>query len=388
MIKSPSLLSTAYCSLLLSFDKLQDPRVIGLTTYPMDEILFAVLCGVLCGCDDFEEIQLFTEDHIDYLRQYFPYKNAIPKEAWLTRIFSLIDGDAFEQCFVKWLSMLQKDLYGVIAIDGKTLRGSKHKNRKAIHIVSAFMHERGIIVGQKKVSDKSNEITAIPVLLDEINIAGSIVTIDAMGCQKKIVEKIVEKKADYVLSLKGNQGKLHDDIEKFFLRHEGLKFEGRGYEFGTSEETDAGHGRVETRKVTVIDDISWLTFDHPDWKNLTSVAMVESTRFMKGKEAGETTEKRYYISSLPADASIIGKAIRSHWSVENNLHWVLDVTFNDDKCTSRKDHAPLNFGIIKRIAFNLLKLEKTKMSIKCKRKKASWNDEFLTKVLTSCHSNI
>jgi predicted transposase YbfD/YdcC len=388
MIELSNILSNIFFSFIESFSRLEDPRVEGLTTYPMDEILFGVLCGILCGCDDFEEIALFGKDNIEYLRKYFPYKNGMPKEAWLTRIFSMIDGDRFEKCFVSFLSSLKPTLKVVIAIDGKTLCGSRHKNRKAIHIVSAFMHEEGIIVGQKKVSEKSNEITAIPLLLDEINIEGCTVTIDAMGCQKNIAAKIIEKKADYVLSLKGNQGNLHEEIERFFSRHKGCNFKNRGYEFDISEETDAGHGRIEVRKVVAIDDINWLTFNYPDWDGLTSIAMVESTRIMKGKEVPATTEKRYYISSMKANAKKIGKAIRAHWSVENNLHWVMDVAFNEDKCRSRKDDAALNFGIIRRAAFNMLKMENTKMSIKCKRKKASWDCEYLTKVLTSYQSSI
>ena len=381
MTKATSITKELFFSFLISFGNLPDPRVDGCITYPMDEILFAVLCGVICGCDDFEEIELFCQDNLEYLRKYLPYKNGIPKEAWLTRLFSKIDGKEFEKCFVKWLTSFQKDLKGNIAIDGKTLRGSRDGDKKAIHVISAFVHEEGVIVGQKKVEDKSNEITAIPELLDQLELNGNIVTIDAIGCQKAITQKIIKKKGDYILSLKENHSKLHQEVKRFFEYHQGLDFKGSGYEFSLSEETDAGHGRIEIRKVVAIDDISWLTYDKPEWKSLKSLIMLESIRIKKTKDFPQTSERRYYLSSLKADAHKMGHAIRGHWSIENNLHWVLDVSFNDDKCRSRKDHAAINFAIIKRSVFNMLKREGSKLSIKCKRKKASWDCEFLTRVL-------
>ncbi len=212
------LFGTAYCSFLICFEELEDPRISSLVTYPLDEILFATLCSVIAGCDDFEEVVLFAHDHLSYLRKYFSYDHGFPKEQCLIKLFSRIDGDHFEQCFNKWLSKTVEHVKGVIAIDGKTIRGSGHKGRKALHIVSAFMHENGLLIGQKKVNDKSNEITAIPELLDSLEIKGAIVTLEAMGCQKKIAAKIIEKEADYILSLKNNHGTLYDDVSRVFTR--------------------------------------------------------------------------------------------------------------------------------------------------------------------------
>jgi len=384
MTKSENIINKTHITFLISFGQLKDPRVPGLVKYPLDELLFGVLCALICGCDDFEEIELFVDENLEYLRKYFPYKHGFPKEAWLSRLFSMINSAEFEQSLMKWLSYIQRDLKGVIAIDGKTVRGSKSANKKPIHIISAFLHERGLIIGQKKVEEKTNEITAIPTLLDQINIEGSIITIDAMGCQKKIADKIIEKKADYVLSLKDNHANFLADVEKFFSFHEKFNFKERGYDFEIFEENDAGHGRVERRKVITTSDISWLKIDHPDWKGLTSITMVESSRFIKNKNLSETIERRYYISSLPSNAKTIANAIRSHWSIENNLHYLLDVAFYDDKCRSRKDHASLNFAIMRRIAYNIIKLDKsTKRSIKCKRKKAGWSNAYLTTLLNN-----
>ncbi len=373
--------SKAYSSFIICFGSVEDPRVSALVTYQFEEILFATLCGVIAGCDDFEEVVLFSNDHLTYLRRYFPYTNGFPKEQCLIKLFSRIDGDNFERCFNKWLSKTINHIKGVIAIDGKTIRGSGHKDRKALHIVSAFIQEQGLILGQRKVNDKSNEITAIPELLDNIDVKGTIVTLDAMGCQKKIAAKIIEKEADYVLALKNNHGSLYDDVTRFFARHEALNFSNRGYVFEIDKITDADHGRIESRKIVMLSDVSWLTFDHPQWSNFKSIIMIDSTRMHKNKDTRGSSEKRYYISSLDCDAKKAAKAIRAHWSVENNLHWVMDVTFNEDKCTTRKDNAPLNFAIIKRVAFNMLKMNTTKMSLKNKRKKASWDPDFLTKIL-------
>lgn len=356
--------------------EIEDHRIIGMVIYPLDEVLLATLVGVLCRADDFDEIELLSQEHLGWLRQFLPFKYGIPQAQTFRKIFRLLDPQALEKAFASWVADLQKQISGVVAIDGKTLRGSKHdaSGKGALHLVSAYAHEAGVVIGQRAVDAKSNEITAIPELLNSLVLNGAIVTIDAMGTQKDIAAKIRERNADYLLALKGNQGTLHDDAKDFFNDPV------LSADCPVHSDTDLGHGRIEQRVCRVADARPWLTERHPDWTELNTIAEIRSTR--TNKKTGEvSTETRLYISSLPPSPEVIGAACRSHWSVENNLHWQLDVTFREDECRTRKDHAPLNFAIIRHVVLNMLKREPTKMSLKRKRLKAAVNPEFREKLL-------
>ena len=273
----------------------------------------------------------------------------------------------------------------MIAIDGKTLRGSSHKKggKAAIHMVSAFAARQRLVLGQVKVADKSNEIVAIPALLDMLAIEGAVITIDAMGCQRDIAKKIVDKKADYVLALKGNQGTLREDVELFATEQKANGFEDT--KVSSHKTVDGDHGRIETRTYTVIHDVAWLQERH-NWPGLKGVVMVESTREIPGSSPATDKierETRFYITSLVWLAHQMGPVIRSHWSVENSLHWVMDMIFRDDECRIRTDHAPANFTTIKHMAHNLIRRAPGKDSFRLKRKVAAWDDEFLASLIAA-----
>jgi predicted transposase YbfD/YdcC len=267
---------------------------------------------------------------------------------------------------------------GVIAIDGKTVRrsGNKRSGKAAIHIVSAFAARQRLVLGQATVAEKSNEIIAIPKLLDMLAIEGAIITIDAMGCQREIAKKIIDKKADYVLALKGNQGSLQKDVEVFAAEQKAKGF--ADTEISRDTTIDGDHGRIETRTTTVIHDVGWLQERHA-WAGLSAVVMIESRREISGKTE---TETRFYITSLIMVAALLGPVVRSHWSVENSLHWVLDMVFRDDECRVRTEHAPANFATIKHMAQNLLRNAPGKSSLRSRRKAAGWDDDFLASLVT------
>ena len=358
------------------FKEVPDHRINRRKLHSVEEILLLTFCGVVGGCDSWNDIELFGKTKLTYLRSYLPYKHGICSDDTLRRFFRALDPAVFEACFIKWVRSLQIELKDkVVAIDGKTSRRSYDGENRPMHLVSAFVSEVGISLGQLKTEDKSNEITAIPELLSVLDLEGAIVTIDAMGCQTKIVEKIVEKQADYVIGLKGNQGTLNDDVRLWFENKP------KGCTFEVDTDVDKGHGRLETRQCTITQDIEWLRQQHPDWKKFRSVIEIESHRQEKEKC---TVEKRYYISSLPADPNKAANAVREHWGVENKLHWVLDVVFNDDQCRIRKGNAPRNIAIVKKTVLNLLQIIKKTMprvSLKAMRKLAGWENGFLDTVL-------
>ena len=275
-----------------------------------------------------------------------------------------------------WVASLIGVPEGVVAIDGKTSRRSKGA-KEAIHMVSAFAARQRLVLGQVKVADKANEIVAIPKLLDMLAIEGAIVTIDAMGCQRAIAQKIVDKKADYILALKGNQGSLREDVELFATEQKARDF--KDATISRQETVDGDHGRIETRAVTVIHDIGWLQERHR-WPGLNSLVMVESTRRCGDKLERET---RFYITSLTLPAGHIAAFVRAHWAVENSLHWVMDMVFRDDECRLRTDNAPANFTTLKHIALNLIRRDTSKDSIRLRRKVAAWDDEFLANLIAS-----
>jgi len=363
-------------SFLEAISSIPDYRIVGMVTYPLDEVLLAALVGVLCGADDWEEIEFMSREYLDWLRRFLPYQSGIPKAQTFRKIFRLLPSELLDKSFASWVASLQDKIHGVVALDGKTLRGSKKTvdGGGALHLLSAYATEAGLVIGQRAVDGKSNEITAIPELLDMLVVKGTIISIDAMGTQKAIAAKIIEKGADYVFALKGNQSRLHEDIKLFF------EDAGLAGSCAVHSTIDTGHGRIEEREILVTDAMEWLGQLHPEWKNLRSIAAVHSKRIHK-KTGRISAETRYYISSLPANPTKILAAIRTHWRIENNLHWQLDVTFNEDKCRTRKDFAPLNLAVIRHMAFNILKRDKSDIPLKRKRLKAALNKNFRTNLI-------
>jgi predicted transposase YbfD/YdcC len=359
------------------FKDLPDVRQRGKVMYPLAEVLLLCLLAVLAGAETVTDIARFGEKKLDLLRRLRPFAAGTPAHDHLGDILATLDAEAFQRCFVAWVAALIGVPEGVVAIDGKTVRRSKGAAKEAIHMVSAFAARQRLVLGQVKVADKANEIVAIPKLLDMLAIEGAVVTLDAMGCQRAIAQKIVDKKADYILALKGNQGALRKDVELFVAEQKARDF--KDTTISRAETVDADHGRIETRAVTVIHDIEWLQEQHA-WPGMKSVVIVESTREISGKTERET---RFYITSLVLLANQLASLVRDHWAVENSLHWVLDMVFRDDECRLRTDHAPANFTTLKHMALNLIRRAKTKDSIRLRRKVAAWDDEFLVSLVAA-----
>lgn len=365
-----------YTYLDIAISELKDPRRVkkGNFIYPLNEIFFLVISAVISGTEDWTGIALFGENKLNWLRRFLPYKNGIPSHDVLGKLFARIDIENFQEVFIKWINSISKATNGeVIAIDGKTIKGSGDTNvsNSAIHVVSAFAAKQSLCFGQTVVSEKSNEIVAIPKILDMLAIQGAVVTIDAMGCQKEIARKIIKTGADYVLMVKGNQNELKEQVKNLFELYCDKK---------PDETINSDHGRVETRKCEMIDDLRFLD-DKEQWYKLKSVVRISSTRYIKKTEK-ETTETRYYISSLPKDSQKMNQIIRSHWRIENTLHWRLDVIFNEDKLAKRKDNSAANFNVISKLAMTLIDKEKSKKaSLRKKRLIAAWNDDFREKIL-------
>jgi len=359
------------------FKDLPDSRQAAKVVYPLDEVLLLSLLAVLAGAETIVDIARFGEKKLDLLRRFRPFRGGTPAHDHLGDILAALDAEPFQRCFVAWVGSLTGASAEVIAIDGKTVRRSFEKTRgkAAIHMVSAFAARQRLVLGQVKVAEKANEIVAIPKLLDMLAIEGAIVTIDAIGCQRAIASKILDKKADYVLALKGNQGSLRDDVELFAAEQKAKDY--KDATISRDETVDADHGRIETRATTVIHDLDWLRERH-DWPGLKGVVMVESTR-----EIGEKTERetRFYITSLALPAKQLGPIVRSHWAVENSLHWVMDMVFRDDECRLRTHHAPANFTTLKHMAHNLIRNAPGKDSLRLRRKVAAWDDHFLASII-------
>jgi len=360
------------------FRDLPDPRQAGKVTYPLDEILLLCLLAVLAGAEGFTDIARFGTKKLELLRRFRPFRDGTPSHDHLGDIFATLDGEKFQQCFVAWVTAQTGAPAEVIAIDGKTARrsGDKRGAKAAIHMVSAFAARQRLVLGQVKVAEKSNEIVAIPKLLEMMAIEGAIVTIDAMGCQRDIAGIILDKKADYVLALKGNQGTLRNDVDVFVAEQKARDFQDTT--ISRNETIDGDHGRIETRTTTVIHDVAWLQQRHR-WPGLNGIVMVESRREIDGKIEHET---RFYITSLMLLAAQIAGIVRNHWAVENSLHWVMDMVFRDDECRVRTNHAPANFTTIKHMALNLLRNDKGKDSLRLRRKVAAWDDDFLASLVT------
>ena len=362
---------------LRHFENLPDHRQKGKVAYPLDEILLLCLLAVIAGADSFTDIARFGRSKINLLRRFRPFEHGTPAHDHLGDIFATLDAEAFQRCFAAWVAEATGCPPEVVAIDGKTSRRSyQKKDAKApIHMVSAFAARQRLVLGQIKVNEKSNEITAIPALIDMMDIEGAVITIDAMGCQRAIAELILKKKGDYIFSLKGNQGMLCDDVKLLVAEQQATGF--KDAKVTRHESVDGDHGRIETRRTTVIHDVKWLQERH-GWPGLRSVIVVESTREFRGKTERET---RLYISSLDLAADVAAQMVRDHWTMENNLHWVMDMVFRDDECRVRKDHAPANFTTIEHAAFNFPKRAPGKDSMRGKRKRAGWEDDFLYSIV-------
>lgn len=362
--------------LLDYFTDIMDPRVERTKLHKLEDILAIAICAIICGADGWTEMAFFGQCKQQWFETFLELPNGIPSDDTFRRVISALKPDEFEACFQRWTKAVSNHQSDIIAIDGKTLRRS-HDNadgKSAIHIVSAWACENKMVFGQVATDEKSNEITAIPKLLEMLVLDGSVVTIDAMGCQKKIAKKIKESNGDYIFSLKGNQGTLHEEVKLFM---DDAITNGGDYDYNHT--TDGGHGRVEIRKVWHSENVQWMQ-DRQQWQDLSSLVAVESQRIIGDKIS---TERRYFISSLSGiDAETIGQMIRSHWGVENKLHWSLDVSFGEDDSRIRKGFGAENVSRLRRIALNLLKQEKTaKCGIKIKQHKAGWDEKYLQKIL-------
>jgi predicted transposase YbfD/YdcC len=366
-------------SFLDEFSDMEDPRLDRKKLYPLIEIIFLTICAVISGSNYFTEVGIFGEANIEWLRKFLPFTNGIPSHDAIGYFFSRLDPEHFKKKFVEWIRSVAKITDGeIVAIDGKTLRHSydSSSNKTAMHMISAWASGANLVLGQLKVNEKSNEITAIPKLLEILDLSGCIVTIDAMGCQKEIAKTIIDKNADYVLALKGNQGTLHENVELFFQDHIERNF--TDIDVDTHKTVDVNHGRVEVREYWSVNSIDWLE-EKKGWKGLQAIGCARLTSTV-GKET--SCYDRYYILSQPMDAQAFGNAVRRHWGIENKLHWSLDMTFREDDSRIRKKSTPDNFGVIRHICINLLKQETTfKRGLQGKRYRASMDSKYREKLI-------
>lgn len=364
--------------ILQAFASLPDPRKSRNQIYPLIDIVAVAIIGILCSANDWVSVVRWANAYEAWFQSVGLCLDGVPSHDTIGRFFRLVDPKAFESCFAQWMETIVEKIEGVIAIDGKTICNSSDsfKGTKATHIVTAFSAENDIILGQLRTAKKSNEITAIPELLQILKLKGCIVTIDAIGCQKTITANIKDRGGDYALGLKGNQGCLHAEAVNFFDQVIDVGSQEAGCSYSKTVEKD--HGRIEEREVWVSSDLAWLD-GREDWKGLKSLICIRSTRHEKGKV---TTEKRYYISSLTSAADRIAQVIRLHWGIENKVHWHLDVTFNEDKSKIRSGNGAENFSLLKRCVLNLVKLDTTeKASITLKRRIAGWDPAYRLRLL-------
>jgi len=369
-------------SISVHFSSLPDPRIERCKAHALVDILTIALCAVLCGAESWVDLETFGREKEPWLRTFLGLANGIPSHDTFARVFARLDPAAFERCFLEWVRAVGPPPGGQVAVDGKTVRGSHDRasGKAALHLVSAWASASGLTLGQVAVDRKSNEITAIPALLDLLDLAGCVVSADAMGAQTAIAAQIIGKGGDYVLALKANQGQLHADVEGLFRRAEAEGF--RDLPHTAAVAVEKGHGRIDKRVVRALGDrdyLDWLD-GRARWAGLRSVAMVEATRRVGEERA---TERRYYISSLPPDAARLAAAIRRHRGVENRLHWVLDVTFGEDDSRMRAGHSARNFALVRKIALNLLRADPGKGSLATKRFMAALNPDYLASLLTA-----
>lgn len=371
-------------SLIAQFAALEDPRQSWKVLFPLPEVLLLVLCGTLAGAEDFVEIRRWGQMHQDFLRRLLPFKAGVPSHDTLNDVVNAIDGALFAECFTAWVETLRDPAVApatapeIVAIDGKTSRRThdRGKDRGPLHMVSAWASSQRLVLGQQACEAKSNEITAIPLLLERLALTGALVTIDAMGTQTRIAQAILNRGGDYLLAVKDNQPSLHDEIRRY-LDDQAALIQSR------FETTDGDHGRVEVRRHLVSHDVDWLTTarrfpGEPRFPGLRAIAMVEAEVERNG---GTSLERRYYLSSMPLDAKLFASAVRCHWHVENRLHWVLDVVFHEDLSRLRSGAGPQNMATVRHMAMNLLRGPKDKHSLKVRRKSAAWDTAYLEALL-------
>lgn len=362
-----------------AFSSLPDPRTGNRKGHNLFDTVVIAILAFISGADHWTEVEMFGEEKEEWLRTFLELPFGIPSHDTFGRVFSLLSPEAFEQAFLTWVQDIYELTQGtIVAIDGKTVRRSHDKanNRKAIHMVSAWSSQHGVVLASRKVDEKTNEIKAIPELVDSLLLKGCTVTIDAMGCQKEIVQHIRKQEADYVIAIKGNQQALNDDVKLFFRDVKTPLFKDTDHDYYKTVEK--GHGRIEIRRHWLSPASEALRPGH-DWQDLCSVGMVESERHVNGTVS---IERRYYMTSLESQVVPFAQAVREHWGIENSQHWVLDIAFREDEQRIRIDNAAENAAILRRMALNLLKQEKTiKLGIKSKRKLCGWNNEYLLKVL-------
>ena len=356
-----------------AFRTLHDPRIERNKKHNLLDIIVLSILAVLCGADSYDEIEFYGKENFAFLKQFLILKNGIPSHDTINRVFQMLNPREFERCFVIWAQGLKDEgiIERIIAIDGKTVRGSKDSfhHKSPLHSVHAWSCENGICLGQMACGEKTNEITTVPQLLDMIDIKGSIITIDAMGTQTAIAEKIIDNGGDYILAVKGNQGSLEEEVHATCQHNTPVS---------DTCTVEKGHGRIETRRCEVFD--KGLIVDEERWESLSTIVKITSTRevISSGKV---TTQERYYISSLDVEGNDFNTFIRSHWGIENKLHWSLDMTFREDEQRKRANHAAENFAIVRKIGLNLLKKDDAKGSLKSKRLKAAWSKDYLIKIL-------
>jgi len=378
----------AKTSLVAHFAQVPDPRIDRRKDHDLVDILVMGVCTLLCAGETFNDMEDFGKAKYDWFKSFLRLRNGIPSHDTFNRVFAALDPKEFLDCFLRWTQSLREAVpQEIVALDGKALRRALNKDQSVKYVVSAWAESNGLVLGQLKVADKSNEITAVPELLRVLELSGCIVTIDAMGCQKKIAKEIIEADADYVLALKGNQETVHQEMKSFLdatlleqqtPRLPGAKLSTAAATLAPVETVEKDHGRLETRRYFQSDQLNWFA-DRPKWEGLKSVGMVESTREVDGKT---TVERRYYLSSLPLGAETFARAVRSHWGVENKVHWVMDVCFREDQSRARAGYAAENLATLRRLALNLLKREKTKKrGIRGKQLNASWDHAYLLRLL-------
>jgi predicted transposase YbfD/YdcC len=370
-------------SLLDHFSVIDDPREQWRVAHPLPEVLLLIVCASIASCDDFDDIAAWGEAHLDFLRRFLPYHHGVPGARWLNILLNRIDPDLFSDCFMAWARDLRSDAPDLIAIDGKTSRRSHDRStgKAALHLLSAFATREKLVLGQEAVADGGNEITAIPELLDRLaasgQLAGALVTIDAIACNPDIAKAIVDHDADYLLAVKINQPSLLAEIERFFTDTPAAASD-------VHRDIDKGHGRIEERTACVSRQIDWLNGDRRfpgeyRFDKLAAIAMIAAKVETKAKT---WTERRYYLSSRPLSAEQLAEAVRAHWRIENSLHWVLDVTFRDDLARVRKGHGARNMAVVRHFAINIVRNATDRRSIKTRRKLAGWSPDYLAALLS------
>ncbi len=371
-------------SLVQHFGDIEDPRVERTKKHQLTDILVIAILAVIAGAQGWEDIENYGISKLKWLEEFLALPNGIPSDDTFRRVFEFIDPEALNRCFVRWVETLVTHMGGeIVPIDGKTIRGSYDRNqgKSALHVISAWASEQRLVLAQLKVEDKSNEITAIPALLELLDLAGCIVTIDAMGTQTEIAQKLIDKKADYVLALKANHPTLYRQVKEWFERAQAQHFEGLDVSY--DKRIEKGHHRTEIREVWTLPVCAIGDVYQPQpWAGLKSVVMVVRVRHLWNQT---TREVQFYLTSLHSDAQLLGRAIRRHWGIENEAHWILDVTFGEDACRIRSFHSPRNFALLRRFALNALNREQTyNRSLRQKSKRAAMDNDYMSRVLSSC----